>query len=54
MNASLAKWSACLTTNHEIVSSIPGNPALDIIIMEDLVWNEVASWGQQGSKLLEK
>ena len=24
VTASLTKWSACLTTNHEILGSIPG------------------------------
>ena len=51
--ASLTEWSACLTTNQELVGSIPGTAA---ILKADKVWNGVhpASRGQLGSYLIEK
>ena len=33
---SLIKWSACLTTNHEIADSIPGTY---ILLKVDYIWN---------------
>ena len=51
--ASLAKRSACLTTNHEIVGSIPGTFT---VLYVDCIWNGVhpALRGQLGSYLIEK